>query len=167
METFFSVLLLFPWLAVGFLDKHKLRQFISVALFSSLINIVAYQFGDYMDWWTTYPSFPLLGNIPTFVLGFSPVVSLFVFYFVYPNLWLFLCTNLALDALQAYIVGPLLFEKLGFYDMTGANNTGLYLVLISLVPLVYIYQLWYDKGRYTNEDIFGIPRLPSVYRKAR
>ncbi|MDF2937218.1 MAG: hypothetical protein K0Q90_2591 [Paenibacillaceae bacterium] len=167
METFVSILLLIPWLAVGFLNKHKLRQFISVAFFSSLINIVAYLFGDYMEWWTTYQSFPMLGNIPTFVLGFSPVVSLFVFYFAYPNLWLFLGTNLALDALQAYIVGPAVFEKLGFYDMTGAGNTGLYLVLTSLIPVVYIYQLWYDKGRYTSDDITGIPRLTGIYRKAR
>lgn len=51
MGTFFSILLLFPWLAVGLLNKQKLRQFISVAFF-------------------------------------SPIVSLVVFYFAYPNLWL-------------------------------------------------------------------------------
>ncbi|RAV05082.1 hypothetical protein [Paenibacillus sp. YN15] len=166
MTIVVSILVLLPWLAVGFLSKHKLRQFISAAFFGSLINIAAFQFGDYMGWWTTYQSFPPLGNIPTFVFGFSPVVALFIFCFAYPNLWLFLGANLVLDALQAYIVGPLVFEKLGFYEMTGSSDTRLYLVLISLVPLIYVYQLWYDNSRYTSDEIAGFPRLTG-YRKAR
>lgn len=162
-----SILALLPWLLVGLLEKRKLRQFLSVAFFSSVLNIIALQLGEYMDWWVVYRSFPVLGTLPTFVFGFSPVVSLFVFYFTYPNMWLFLGVNLVLDATQAYIVGPLVFEKAGLYTMTGTGDTGLYLTLLSMVPLVYLYQLWYDKGKYTSEDIGGFPQWTARSRKAR
>jgi hypothetical protein len=73
------------------------------------------------------------------------LVTILVFYFTYEKAWLFFGTNLLMDAFQAFIVSPYLFEKVGLYKMGTMNNFGLFLLLTSLVPIIYFYQKLYDK----------------------
>jgi hypothetical protein len=154
LGTVLSWLLLLPWFLVLFLDKEKVRQFISGAFLSSILNIIALHIGPYYNWWVLHPALPVLGELPTFSIGFSPVVALFVFSFTFPNVWLFFFVNLFLDAFQAYVVGPFVFEKYKIYTMTGMSNTGLFVVISSMIPIVYLYQLWYDREG-TQERIFS------------
>jgi len=49
-----------------------------------------------------------------------------------------------MDAFQAFIVSSFVFEKYGFYKMTGMNNFWLFLLLLSIVPIIFLYQKWYE-----------------------
>lgn len=167
MGTVLSWLLLLPWLLILPFDKMKVKPFLSVVFLCCIITIIYFQIADYLDWWVVHPVFPALGNIPSFALGLSPAVTLLIFYFTFPNVWLFFLVNLVMDAFQVYVIGPYVFEKAGLYTMTGMSDTGLYLVLTSIVPLIYLYQLWYDWGRYTKEDIVGFPHWAAIKEKAR
>ncbi|MNW04346.1 hypothetical protein D3C71_2004250 [compost metagenome] len=71
---------------------------------------------------------------------------------------MFFLVNLVLDAVQAYVIGPYVYEKYGLYKMLNLNDTGLYLLLLSIVPVIYLYQLWYEKGRYDYTELFAWPR---------
>jgi len=52
--------------------------------------------------------------------------------------------TIIIDAFQAFIVSPFIFERFGLYKITGMSDFGLFLLLLSLVPIIFLYQRWYE-----------------------
>lgn len=145
-------LLIGPWLILFFLNKTKMKHFLSVVFFTLIITTIYFQAAQVWGWWTITDNVVFLTVVPSFAYGLSPVVTLLVFYFTYPNPWLFFGSNIVMDAFQALVVSPFLFEKAGLYRMENMSNFGLFLLLLSILPIIYIYQRLYDKAR-SKEDI--------------
>ena len=96
------------------------------------------------NWWTVKENVFFLTNISSFTYGLLPVTTILVFYFCYSNILLFFGVNIILDAIQAFIISPFVFEKFGLYTLNNMNNFGLYIAIISHLPIIYLYQKWYD-----------------------
>jgi hypothetical protein len=133
------------WLLLIPLDSKRVKHFLSVAFFTLLLTSINWQIAEVLNWWTISDNLFFLTNVSAFNYGFLPVVTIYVFYFTYSNPWLFFGTNIIIDAFQAFIISPYIFEKFGLYKMTNMSNFGLFLLLISMVPIIFLYQLWYDK----------------------
>lgn len=161
------VLFLPPWLMLLFLEKERVRRYMSVGFLTLAIATFYFQIADYFDWWDINPIIPFLVSMPSFTYGFLPVMSILVFYYTFPNLWLFLVGNLVIDAFQAYVVSPYFFVPVGLYRMVHMGNTGLFLVIISYLPIIYLYQLWYDRGRYDLHDVVRLPNWQLIKRKVK
>jgi hypothetical protein len=87
---------------------------------------------------------------PWFLLIPLDIKRVYLFYFTYSRPFLFFAANFAADAFQAFVISPFVFEKLGLYKMGTMSNLGLFLILFSLVPIIYFYQRWYEKGIISN-----------------
>jgi hypothetical protein len=134
-----------PWLLLIPLDKKRMKRFLSVTFFTLLLTSINWQLAERFNWWTITDNLFFLTNIAAFNYGFSPVTTLYLFYFTYHKPWLFFGANLFLDAFQTFIISPFVFEKVGLYKMNTMSNFGLFLLLISMVPIIYFYQRLYDK----------------------
>ncbi|KPU45715.1 hypothetical protein OXPF_09480 [Oxobacter pfennigii] len=134
-----------PWFILFFLDKKKLKRFLSAAFFTILLTSIFWQTAEVENWWDIKNNLFFLTTIPAFTYGFTPVITLLIFYFTFHNAWLFFGVNLVLDFIQGCIISPFVFEKLGYYQMNKMSNFGLFLLLYSFVPIIYLYQKWYDK----------------------
>jgi hypothetical protein len=134
-----------PWLLLIPLDKKKVKHYLSVTFFTLLLTSIYWQMAEVFHWWTIKENVFFLSNISAFNYGLSPVITLYLFYFTYHKPWLFIGANIFFDAVQGLIISPFVFEKVGFYKMDALSNFGLFLLLFSMVPIIYIYQRLYDR----------------------
>ncbi|MGY4690399.1 hypothetical protein [Salibacterium sp. K-3] len=139
------VLLIVPWFILIFLDSTKLRRFLSVAFFTLMLDTIHFQMAEVYNWWTVTNNVFFLNGIPSFTYGFLPVTTILIFYITFPNPWLFFGLNFMVDAFQAFIISPLVFETYNVYELKNMTNFELFLIITSLVPIIYIYQKWYEK----------------------
>ncbi|HBP64162.1 MAG TPA: hypothetical protein DD730_07800 [Desulfosporosinus sp.] len=140
------ILLIAPWFLLIPLDSKRVRHFLSVAFFTVFLSTIHWQMAEVWGWWTVLNNVFFLTNISSFTYGFLPVVTILVFYFTYPNVWLFFGANIIIDAFQVFIISPFFFERFGLYKMNSMSNFWFFLLILSLVPIIYIYQRWYDKA---------------------
>lgn len=138
------IVLILPWFLLIPLDSNRVRNFLSVAFFTFLLNTIYFQMAEVWNWWTVTTNVFFLSNISSFTYGLLPVTTILVFYYFYPNLWLFFGVNIILDAVQAFIISPFIFEKFGLYELDTMRNFGLFLAILSHLPIIYLYQKWYD-----------------------
>jgi len=139
------LLLIVPWFLLIPLDSKRIRHFSSVVFFTIFLDTINWQVASVYHWWTITNNVFFLKDISSFAYGFLPVTTMLVFYFTYQNVWLFFGTNIIIDAFQAFIISPFVFEKFGIYKMINMSNFGLFLLLLSLVPIIYLYQKWYER----------------------
>ncbi|OPX45771.1 hypothetical protein CLHUN_07090 [Ruminiclostridium hungatei] len=133
-----------PWLLLIPLKRRKMKKFLSVAFFTSLMGSTLFQAAHVWNWWTITDNLVFLTDISSFVYGLSPVTTILVFYFTYPKLWLYLGTNIVFDAIQAFVISPFVFEKAGLYSLVNINHFILFLLIFMQAPVIYIYQRFYD-----------------------
>lgn len=139
------ILLIAPWFVLIPLDSKRLKHYSSVVFFTIFLDTIYWQMADVWDWWTVTNNVFFLKNISSFTYGFLPVITMLIFYFTYKNVWVFFSANIIIDAIQAFIISPLVFEKFGLYKLSNMSNFRLFLLLLSLVPIIYLYQRWYEK----------------------
>lgn len=135
-----------PWFLLIPLDTKRVKRFLSVAFFTVFLTSINWQIAEILDWWTVKENLFFLTNILSVNYGLLPASTILIFYFTYPKAWLFFGTNILLEAFQAFIVGPFVYEKLGIYSMDTLTNFGAFLSQLVFVPIIYFYQKWYDRG---------------------
>jgi hypothetical protein len=146
MATILSwALFIAPWFLLLLLDLKRVKRFLSVTFFTLVLISIIWQLAEIYGWWKIEHNVFFLTNTPAFNYGFLPVGTIFVFYFTYTKAWLFFGVNMAIDAFQSFIISPFIFERIGLYKMNNMPNLGLFLLMYCLVPVIYLYQRWYDK----------------------
>lgn len=134
-----------PWFILLALDSKRVKHFLSVSFFTIFISSIWWQIAEIWRWWEIKENLFFLRNISAFNYGLLPVATILVFYFTYTKVWLFFLTNIVMEAVQAFIISPFIFERFGLYNMINMSNFGLFLLQFSYVPIIYLYQKWYDK----------------------
>ena len=137
-------LLIAPWFLLIPLDLKRVKNYLSAIFFTILLTTIYWQMAEVWNWWTVTDNVFFLKNISSFTFGLLPVTTILVFYFTYKNAWLFFGANIIMDAFQAFIISPFIFERFGLYKMDSMSNLGLFLLLLSLVPIIFLYQRWYE-----------------------
>jgi hypothetical protein len=145
------LVLILPWFLLLPLDFKRVRRFVPVTLFWFFCGSIIFQMAGVFDWWTITNNVFFLTFIPSFAYGFIPVVTIFVFHFFYPNVWLYFSINFLLDAVQAFVISPLIFERY-LYELT-IPNAGLFLIIFSLAPVIYLFQRWYESAIHEYNDV--------------
>ncbi|WP_379589132.1 hypothetical protein [Oceanobacillus caeni] len=124
-------------------------------LFVAVLYTVIFQIAEVWNWWDVHEENNIffLTNISSFVYGFLIVITIYMFYFTYPNFWLFLIANWIIDFIQALIISPFIFQKVGLYTMNNMSNFGLFIMIAITVPIIYLYQRWQDSAlRQSDND---------------
>ncbi|PZD87597.1 hypothetical protein DTX80_15470 [Bacilli bacterium] len=137
-----------PWFLLLPLDSQRVKRFMPAGLFVAVLYTVIFQIAEVWNWWDVHEENNIffLTNISSFVYGFLIVITIYMFYFTYPNFWLFLIANWIIDFIQALIISPFIFQKVGLYTMNNMSNFGLFVMIAITVPVVYLYQRWQDSA---------------------
>lgn len=144
-----------PWFLLLPLDSQRVKRFMPAGLFVAVLYTVIFQIAEVWNWWDVHEENNIffLTNISSFVYGFLIVITIYMFYFTYPNFWLFLIANWIIDFIQALIISPFIFQKVGLYTMNNMSNFGLFVMIAITVPVVYLYQRWQDSAlRQSDND---------------
>lgn len=144
-----------PWFLLLPLDSQRVKRFMPVGLFVAVLYTVIFQIAEVWNWWDVHEENNIffLTNISSFVYGFLIVITIYMFYFTYPNFWLFLIANWIIDFIQALIISPFIFQKVGLYTMNNMSNFGLFIMIAITVPIIYLYQRWQDSAlRQSDND---------------
>lgn len=136
-----------PWLLLMLLplDPKRVRRFLSVTFFTVFVTIFYWQMGIVFNWWTVTTNIVILNNIPSYGLGLNPVVTLLIFYFTYSNVWLWFGVNIIADAGLAFILWPFI-GRFGFANLKVMSNLELFILVLTILPWIFLYQRWYDKS---------------------
>ncbi len=154
------VIFLAPWLLLLPLDSQRVKRFMPVCLFMAVLYTILFQMAEVWNWWEVHETNNIffLTSISSFVYGFLIVVTLYMFYFTYPNLWLFLISNWIIDLIQALIISPFIFQRVGLYSMKNMSNFGLFVMIAVTVPIVYLYQRW-QEGTFEEKNEVPLAEL--------
>lgn len=149
-----------PWLLLLPLDSQRVKRFMPVSLFMAVLYTILFQMAEVWNWWDVHETNNIffLTSISSFVYGFLIVVTLYMFYFTYPNLWLFLISNWIIDLIQALIISPFIFQRVGLYSMKSMSNFGLFVMIAVTVPIVYLYQRW-QEGAFEEKNEVTLAEL--------
>lgn len=140
------LLFLPPWLLLVFLKPERKRRFLSATFLVIALCAICYEISAQLGWWEQRERAFYFTNMNSLVFGLLPVAALMMFYLTYPNPWLYFGGNLALDAVQCYLIVPYVLEKVGLFEMKTLSYTGLYLLQTLVAALIYFYQKWYENG---------------------
>ncbi|MED4071760.1 hypothetical protein [Priestia endophytica] len=138
------IFFLLPWVLLYPLDSQRVKRFAPVGLFSALVITIIFQIAEKWNWWIINNNLFFLTSISSFVYGFLIVATILVFYFSYPNFLFYMIANLIIDAIQAFIISPFLFIKVGLYNLHKINAFELFLLMTLVSLIIYGYQKWQD-----------------------
>ncbi|NPV91219.1 MAG: hypothetical protein HPY50_10665 [Firmicutes bacterium] len=104
-------MLLFPWTTLFFMKGEEIRRYLPVALFATATTALVVESGITLGLWNVQETFYPLNQMPAYVYGAVPVVTLWIFRFTYGRFWLYLAVNAAFDFFFAYIFLPWLVRR--------------------------------------------------------
>ncbi len=137
--------LVVPWLSVFVMPKSSFKRYMPVAVFASLLVTLYCELADTFSWWvikqTLFPSFTVF--VP-FVFGLFFVGTLWIFHFTFHRFWLYLLTNIVIDAVFAF-PGNALFQNIGLYQLITHTSWHIFFTFVALSIVIYGYQLWQEK----------------------
>ncbi|GAA4714777.1 hypothetical protein [Brevibacillus fulvus] len=151
MRFVLVLLLVVPWLSLFWLDKQTIKRYMPVTIFTALLMTIIFQIAYTFKWWTIHQSIVPWGYMidVSFAYGIFTVGTLWIFVLTYRKFWIYLLTNVAMDAIFAFVVFPLL-DKTGVATLHKISAWQYFLVILAISLLIYGYQAW-------QEPIFAAP----------
>ncbi|MFC4321986.1 hypothetical protein [Litchfieldia salsa] len=146
------LMFLLPLASLVLIGDKSLRRFLPVALFVTVINTLFYQAAYHYNWWREPGLFEWdkVANIP-WVYSAYLVATIWIFKFTYGKFIVYLITNLILDGAYIYLWYPFQ-QKLGLASEGEISPHINYLIMIGVALLIYIFQIWYEKGLHMNKE---------------
>ncbi|WP_309118899.1 hypothetical protein [Paenibacillus sp.] len=148
------IALVVPWFSLFFLKKNVIKRYMPVAVFTVLIVTVVFEIAHALKWWKMLEWIVPWGYITnvSFVYGTFAVGTIWIFFFTYRNFWMYLATNAAVDALQAFVFDNLFEGRV--YRLVRLNDVHVFLLMMGISLIIYVYQKW-------QEGIFAKDAFPS------
>jgi len=147
MKIILWLSLILPWLSLFLMKKQAIKRYMPVAIFVSLLVTILFEVAHAFNWWVLLDWFVPWGyitNVP-FVYGAFLVGTMWIFYFTYQKFWLYLLTNIIIDAV--FIFGISHFFEGRLYRFANMGRWGVFFLMIGLTLIIYGYHAW-------QEDIF-------------
>ena len=139
------ILLVLPWASLLFLDKTKIRKYMPVALFATVISTLVNQIAFANNWWSFASMFGWDKIIPVYkVYGVFLVGTLWIFALTFGKFWLFLIVNFLVDLFFSFVYGKVLTK----FGISTSGNLSVVQDLILMTAqgiLLYGYQMWQEK----------------------
>ncbi|WP_112181532.1 MULTISPECIES: hypothetical protein [Paraliobacillus] len=145
------LMFLLPIASLVLIGDKTLRRFLPVGLFVTVVNTLTYQAAYHYNWWRESGLFEWdkVANIP-WVYSAYLVATIWIFKFTYGKFIAYLITNLILDGAYIYLWYPFQ-QKLGMASGELSPHIT-YLMMIGVSLLIYVFQIWYEKGLLSNKD---------------
>lgn len=138
------ILLVVPWLTLIFMKKEAIKRYMPVAVFGSLLVTIWNELGYHYDWWRfTITLAPALVTNIAFIYGTFFVGTIWIFYFTSRSFWLYLCTNIVVDAFLAFPANYV-FERIGLYRLIHYDSWKIVITSVGLSIVFYLYHRWQE-----------------------
>lgn len=138
--------LIISWLSAFMIGKEKIRRFMPVAIFASLLVTFVYVISYHLRWFKiNKPSIPWLKATElTYILGPFLVGTIWVYSVTYRfGFRVYMIANFILDSFFSYIFLPFL-EKTGTVTLMRITRTGINGLMLVIAVLIYPFQKWQD-----------------------
>nr|WP_040513517.1 hypothetical protein [Gracilibacillus halophilus] len=140
-----------PWLLLIPLQRKQMKRFLPAALFGALLLTIVFQVAEQFRWWEIQENIIILTSVTPFVYGIFLVGTIIILYFTYFNFWVYIITNLIIDAFLSFGVNAL-YEYLGIYRLIHIDSFGIYALTILIAVLIYSFQRSMDKVIYVEDQ---------------
>jgi hypothetical protein len=155
-------LIVLPWSSMYFYPKWAFKKYSPAAILSSMLLLILVWLSIPLRLWT------IKGGIKNkilndFSLVFGPMVlgTFWVFRFTYGKPFWYFFVNAIIDYMFAYPLTSF-FQRVQFYKIINFRRIYIFLTFMSFAFIIYMYQLWLDKG-YKEPS----PSLEAVSKKSR
>ncbi|MEB4793203.1 hypothetical protein P5G65_04795 [Paenibacillus chondroitinus] len=136
----------------------------------TIIFEIAYTY----KWWTIHERIVPWGYIidVSFVYGLFAVGTVWIFYLTFRKFWIYVLTNLVIDAFFSFLGLHWLVEGMGVATIHIAKWI-IFVLFFSLSFVIYGYQVWQEKvfvplsSNHLNEMSFRLPRHSKIKEKAK
>lgn len=107
LKSFYSALLVLPWLTVPFLGRNSLKKYLPTAIFMSIFTVAIDLYGENKKWWRFYREILPFNLTSMNLLNFGPylVSSLWMLKWTYGKFPLYLISNTILHICFIYFGG--------------------------------------------------------------
>lgn len=136
--------LVIPWLSLFFMKKDSIKRYMPVTILTSLIMTIIFQIAYTYDWWTIHTYIVPWGYMidVSFAYGIFLIGTLWIFYFTAQNFWLYIATNLAMDAIFAFVVLKFLLPWAHVATYVNIRAWQYWLVMFGVSLVIYGYHHW-------------------------
>ena len=160
--------LIVPWFSLFFMEREAVKRYIPVAVFTALLLSILSQHAYVANWWTLKASIFPWDRITNSALAYGLffVATMWIFKLTYGRMWLYLLTNLCIDALQAFVFNDWMIRA-GLYELNRLREWHLLLIMLSVAVVIYVFQVWLDspvRPRYEVKEL-QIGRLHKYFDK--
>jgi hypothetical protein len=138
--------LILPWFSLLLLDKNTIKRYFPVAIFTALLVTIVFEMAYLLQWWELLVSIVPWGSITNvpFVYGMFFIGTIWIFHFTYGRFWLYLLTNLVIDAMQIFIFSRYMFQG-WLYRLVNITELQVYILMVSISVMIYGYQMWQER----------------------
>lgn len=143
-KSFYTALLILPWLTVPLLGRKSLIKYLPAAIFMSTFTKAIDLFGEKKKWWQFYKGIPPLDSMNFFNFGPYFISSLWVLKLTYGKFLIYLLTNTILHICFIYLGGIKLVNRYKIFTLKKLTKSQ-YLTLDFLrALLLYSFQYIID-----------------------
>ncbi|SDE41290.1 hypothetical protein [Sporomusa acidovorans] len=146
---FWSILVL-PWLTLIFMKKETIKRFMPVALFSTLASVLAVEVGENLGWFIYEAAASPLRTGSYIIFGLNPVITIWLFHFIYGKFWTYLLIDTVLNFGFIYLFHVYFLGSRGLFQEIGITPSLNALITTIVGVMAYGYQVW-------QEEIFACP----------
>ncbi|MGG4549890.1 hypothetical protein ABER02_19270 [Rossellomorea marisflavi] len=137
---------LLPWISLFFAKGSTIRKFMPVTIFTCLLMTIIFQIAYTYDWWVIHEYIVPWGYMidVSFAYGVFAIGTFWIFRFTHHYFFLYIVTNLVMDAFMCFLALPLL-DKLGIASYKNITSWEYFLVIFALSFVVYFFHKWQEK----------------------
>ncbi|MEI3607350.1 hypothetical protein SPD48_16845 [Pseudogracilibacillus sp. SE30717A] len=141
------MVLILPWLSLFFMKKSDIKRYMPVTILTALLTTILFEIAYTYGWWTLHIDIMPWGYITntSFTYGGYAIATLWIFYFTSHNFWLFMLTELIVNAFWAFIGLHWIIDKFMGVATFQIKNWQWFLIEIVVVLILYAYHHWQRK----------------------
>lgn len=135
-------MLILPWLTLFFLKKEELKRYMPVALFATVTTAMVVESGITLKLWSIRETVYPLNQMPAYVYGVVPVVTMWIFKYTYGRFWRYWVVNAIFDVIFSYVFLAWLVSR-GIFEYVNS----FFVLWTTSLPhgiSLYLYQMWQE-----------------------
>ncbi len=148
------MILILPWLTLIFIKKSTIKRFMPVTILTALITTILFEIAYTYKWWILHIDILPWGYITNtaFTYGGYAIATLWIFYLTSHKFWIFIITELVVNAFWAFIGLHWIIDKALGIASFNIRPWQWFLIEIAVVLILYAYHQWQKKIFIPSED---------------
>lgn len=147
VQVLLWAVLIVPWLSLFLMQKSAIKRYIPVTILTALLTTILFEIAYTYDWWALHKDILPWGSITNtaFTYGGYAVATMWIFYLTSHNFWIYIVTELVVNAFWAFIGLHWIVDKFLGVATFSIKSWQWFLIEIVVVLLLFAYHRWQEK----------------------